>query len=465
MLSFDIRITNSTGWGVNAFDSAAYVDVLLVNKKNYDIYTLSSGAFTVDHRYFFKRVNWVTRRDLNLAAAYDFAGDWYLVLDNGYTWDLDAAGVDPGPSARPPRGRPSLLTVDYTVDYVVASAVTQLTAPCGLVTLNKSPNPAFYYRLTAGSWELQFGIDSCATGVAPTGNVTSGPCPLIYYILDRTNFDIINSGDFQTAVHDAAIQPPPSGARFALNVSVAAAELFFVLYAKSSTLSAWYRVDKLGEMCGRALGTNDTCIAGTVGCACSADRTCNRGMRCGNNTCIACAVGDVGCSCTQAYTCGSPDLRCIGASLRVPGVCTRCDLGTVNCAPRPNATDLWERCDANLRPLAYGNADVCLQCPRGDINCRCGAASVCSEPTNLCNATTDICVTDPSKATTTTTPAPTTVASGTDTTTRFVVEPVETRGVDPQPSAAASLIVPPIRSLLVVAWMLIVVLNKFDVAV
>jgi hypothetical protein len=199
-------------------------------------------------------------------------------------------------------------------------------------------------------------------------------------------------------------------------------------------------------MCGRALAVNDSCIAGTTGCACSADRTCNRGMRCENNTCTACAVGDVGCSCTQAYTCGAPDLRCIGASLRVPGVCTRCDLGTLNCAPRPNGTDVWDRCDANLRPLTYGNAEICLQCTRGDINCRCGAAGACSEPTNLCNATTDICVTDPSKATTTTMPVPTTAASGTDATTRFVVEPVETRGADPQPSAAAV----PTRSILAI---------------
>jgi hypothetical protein len=450
LLSFDIRITNSSGWGVNAFDAAAYVDVLLVNKKNYDIYTLSTGAITVDHRYFFN-ASTGSRVAISFSPPPTISPATGISCSTTATPGIStAAGVDPGPSARPPRGRPSLLTVDYTVDYVVASAVTQLTAPCGLVTLNKSPNPAFYYRLTAGTWELQFGIDSCATGVAPVGNVTSGPCPLIYYILDRTNFDIINAGDFQTAVHDAAIQPPPSGARFALNVSAPppSSSLFST---PNPPLSPPGTASTSSAKCAAARSPSTT-RASPAPPPARAAPTAPATEACAAKTTPA-PPAPSATSAARARR-RTPAARPTSAALAPRSACQACARAAISAhsiAPRPNATDLWERCDANLRPLTYGNADVCLQCTRGDINCRCGAASVCSEPTNLCNATTDICVTDPSKATTTTTPVPTTAASGTDATTRFVVEPVETRGADPQPSSAAAAAAPIQWTLAIVA--------------
>lgn len=440
LLSFDVRLVNASGWGANVFDNTPFVDVLLINKTNYDIYTASVGAITVDHRYFFKRVNWVWRRDMFLGAAFDFVGDWYLVVDNGFVWDLDAAGVDPGPSARPPRGRASNLTVRYSVEYVVSSAVTQLTAPCGTVTLNKTPNPAFYYRLTTGVWEIEFGIDSCATGVVPTGNVTAGPCPLIYYILDRANFDIVAANDFQAALHEASIQPPPTGARHTLNVTSAVGELFFVLYAKSATTTAWYRVDKLGEVCGKAPPANSTCALGTLDCACHADASCNRGLRCNaaTVTCVACPVGDANCACRQSFTCSAADLYCTGASLRTNGVCTRCAAGAAGCSPRLAGVNdtVWDRCDADLKPFAMGSVEVCLACPRGDTRCRCGPANQCSVG-NLCNATTETCTADPTRTTVLSTVPPTTAPV--KETTRFVVEPVETRGNDPSGNAATPL--------------------------
>jgi hypothetical protein len=437
LLSFDIRIVNASGWGASVFDNPPAFDVLLINKVTYDIYSSGTGSLSVDNRFFFKRVNWVWRRDLFLDASFAFMGDWYIVLDNSNVWDLDAAGLDPGaPSARPPRQ--SNLTVQYSVEYVLSTAksVTQLATPCGTVTLNKAPNPVFSYRLTTGVWEIEFGIDSCATGVVPTElNVTMGPCPVIYYVLDRTNFAVVSANDFQSAAHDPSIQPPPSGARHVLNITSAVGELFFVMYAKSATVSAWYRIDQLGASCGRTPAGTANCTLGTRDCACLGDNSCNRGLRCANATCVACPVGDVDCACRQSFTCNAPDSICTGASLRAGGTCQRCPRGTASCPPRAASLldAVWDRCDADLKTFAFGNTETCQQCPRGKVGCRCDPGNACSSG-SLCNVNVTTCVADPNR-TTSRPVVPKTTAPRTEVS-RFVVEPVETRGVDPESDAA-----------------------------
>lgn len=109
----------------------------------------------------------------------------YLLFDNTFLWDFDKYSGGVGQSASPPAG--SSLTVQYTVDYARSSDVV-LTGDCGVVTLNPNPNPSIYKLLLPGVYDIEFGIDSCASDLVsvPGANITDSPCKFLVYILDET---------------------------------------------------------------------------------------------------------------------------------------------------------------------------------------------------------------------------------------------------------------------------------------
>ena len=232
-------------------------------------------------------------------------------------------------------------------------------------------------------------------------------------------------------------QPPKTGEAWRLNVTES--DLYFVLYAESSTLNAFYRVDRVGEMCGVA----GACPVGVESCACRSDGTCNRDLRCNPQslTCEACPVGEAGCACSFAYSCNQPNVRCRQWSLRDPGVCQPCALGTESCTPRSGnnsvAAQFWARCDEALVPFEVtGRGETCLPCSRGDPHCRCRPDLTCSQSEGeaVCDEASERC----ELVMPMTTPKPIAMSGNVQPTTGkstdFVVEPVATRGEDPQPN-------------------------------
>ncbi len=121
--------------------------------------------------------------------------------------------------------------------------------------------------------------------------------------------------------------------------------------------------------------TSDTeppCQAGSFGCECDSQGTCDGALACVDGTCQVeetCEAGTLGCECFANQSC-SGALSCNTAQIcEEPPVCTP---GSLGCPCNEGACDAADAfCDAELETCQR------VDCPAGEEGCGCGAQDSC----------------------------------------------------------------------------------------
>ncbi len=128
-----------------------------------------------------------------------------------------------------------------------------------------------------------------------------------------------------------------------------------------------YTAEGHALVCDGGVCTRASCPVGMTGCACNADGSCEvAGAQCDGGFCVSgeCIPGAEGCRCLGGGC--DPGLTC-----RQGAVCVD-SRGTEGGACRINGT-----CDRNLRCDSTGVEDVCVYCDLGSIGCQCRDDASC----------------------------------------------------------------------------------------
>ncbi|WP_242343473.1 variable surface family protein [Anaeromyxobacter terrae] len=124
-----------------------------------------------------------------------------------------------------------------------------------------------------------------------------------------------------------------------------------------------------------------SCAAGTGGCTCRVDGSCDAGLTCGaGNACAACAPGLAGCACLANGSCDA-GLACRGST------CATCVAGAESCACTSTST-----CDAALS--CRNGVCVADACPDGTLACACRADGSCDASLTCASGTCRTCTAD-----------------------------------------------------------------------
>ena len=136
-------------------------------------------------------------------------------------------------------------------------------------------------------------------------------------------------------------------------------------------------------ICDGNICVRPTCTPGTYDCACRPDYSCDSPYICGENLRCQdrdCEAGTLGCNCLTDGTCNGGDLFCSNDGLCETAPCPQ---GVAGCPCYGNGS-----CNGDME--CFGGMCMNDNCTRGDLNCACLENGTCSYDTLTCN-TSGVC--------------------------------------------------------------------------